>query len=642
MQRKHHAASGQGGENGSIFAARAFPISINALARKRCRGLTSALTAASFLAMAASGALADDAAGQGRSAAQPTNEQLIEKLERMEARIRSLESELHRKGEANAKHGSKARAAATRGKAANGTAEASTAAGAPESQQSATVEPPPPAKRTPGASHLHEAPGFLGRRETTFLEAPRPADTGLFGAAPSGAPEYQQSATVEPPPPGKRTPGEVSNLQEAPGFLGARYTAKLAAPALEQDLFGVAPSPVPGLVIGAYGEFAFGAQQNPAANGQWQTGFDTTRLVLTPSYLFNDNIIFNGEIEWEHGGIATDADDKLRGEINIEQAWVDFRIVPYFNIRAPGIDLVPIDWLNLYHEPTRYYSVLRPELNRGLIPSTWRAPAASIWGQLIEGVNYQFQVNSALEDFGGGPITDARTPLPFPIGYDPGITGIEAVRAARAPIGSFRQLSNYLGYIFRLSYAPTFLPGFDSGTSIYFTPSTTPRGAYSQLNGAPLGRSSLTIFETDFRYHVPDTGFEFRGEFADIIIGNPANLRVNNDLDPVNNVGKSLWGASGEVAYHIPLSPFFGPILGSNWEAVPFYRYTYQNFQTGGFGGTDLNFPVGFGRTQFHVAGIAVFPTPELVLKLNYLRSIDAAPRGISAHSVLGGLGFYF
>jgi hypothetical protein len=587
MPRKQQAASGQGGESGSIFASRARPVYFNALSRKRSCGLTSALTVASVLAMAGSGALADDATGQGRSAAQPTNEQLIEKLERMEARIRSLESELHRKGEADAKHGSKARVANTSSKAAKGTAEASTAAVAPENQQSAAIElPPPPGKKAPGeASHLAPAPGFLGARETAALETPPPADTGLFGAA---------------------------------------------------------PSPVPGLVIGAYGEFAFGAQQNPAAFGQWQTGFDGVRLVLTPTYQFNDNIIFSSEIEWEHGGIATDADDKLTGEINIEQAWVDFRITPYFNIRAPGIDLVPIDWLNLYHEPTRYYSVLRPELNRGLIPSTWRAPAASIWGQIAEGLNYQFQVNSALEDFGGGPITDARTPLPFPIGYDPGITGIEAVRAARAPIGSFRQLSNYLGYIFRLSYAPSFLPGFDGGTSVYFTPSTTPRGAYSQLNGAPLGRSSLTIFETDFRYHVPDTGLEFRGEFADILIGNSSNLRVNNDLDPFNNVGKSLWGASGEVAYHLPLSPFFGPILGSNWEAVPFYRYTYQNFQTGGFAGTDLNFPVGFGRTQFHVAGLAVYPTPELVLKLNYLRAIDAAPGGINSNSVLGGLGYFF
>lgn len=536
--------------------------------------------AVSLLALAGNAALAGEAADP--SPARPTYEQLLEKLDRMEARMRSLEEELHGKRRADANRATSRLASK---KAANGTAEASNLTPPPAAPEPGVAQPAPPGKRAPGeAFHLAEAPGFLGRRYTTYLQAPRPADT---------------------------------------------------------DLFGAAPSPFPGLVMGAYGEFAFGARQNPDAFGQWQTGFDTTRLVLTPSYLFNDNMVFNGEIEWEHGGIAADADDKLTGEINIEQAWVDFRITPFFNIRAPGIDLVPIDWINLYHEPTRYYSVLRPELNRGLIPSTWRAPAASIWGQLMDGVNYQFQINTALEDFGGGPITGAKTPLPFPIGYEAGISGIEAVRAARSPIGGFDQLSNYLGYIFRLSYAPAFLPGFDGGTSIYFTPSTTPRGAYSQLNGAPLGRSSLTFIETDLRYHVPDTGLEFRWEFADILIGNPANLRANNDLDPFNNVGKSLWGASGEVAYHIPLTPFFGPILGSNWEAVPFYRYTYQNFQTGGFAGTDFNFPLGFGRTQFHVGGLAIYPTPELVLKANYIRAIDETG-AISTNSVLGGLGFFF
>jgi hypothetical protein len=99
------------------------------------------------------------------------------------------------------------------------------------------------------------------------------------------------------------------------------------------------------------------------------------------------------------------------------------------------------------------------------------------------------------------------------------------------------------------------------------------------------------------------------GEFADVIFGNPANLRANNDTDPFDNVGKSMFGGSAEVAYHVPLGPIFGPILGSNWEADPFYRYTYQNFQTGGFAGTDFNFPTGLGVMQFHDVGFAVYPT---------------------------------
>jgi hypothetical protein len=501
----------------------------------------------------------------------------------MEAQIQLLKSELHRKTTSEASRGSKTRIGGGRNKAAKERAETASTAVGPTHHQSAAAEPPPPANTaSPGASGLAPAPGFLGAKETTQLETPPPANTGLFG---------------------------------------------------------VAPSPLPGLRIGAYGEFYFGTQQNPVANGQWQTGFDLARIVLTPSYQFNDNIIFNSEIEFEHGGIAFDPDDKLHGTAEIEQAWVDFRIAPYFNIRTPGFDLVPIDWLNLYHEPLNFYSVRRPELDNGLIPTTWAAPAASIWGQITEGLNYQFQVSAALEDFGDdfGLRTDANTVPPYPIPYAPGIDGINALTFAKAPVGDFRQLSNYLGYTFRVGYAPPFMPGFDAGSSVYFTPSTTPRGAHAD-NGVLLGRSSLTIFTTDFRYHVPDTGLEFRGEFADVIIGNPANLRANNDSDPFDNVGKSLFGASGEVAYHIP----FGPILGSQWEAVPFYRYTYQNFQTGGYVGTDLNFPTGSGKMQFHDVGIAVYPTPELVLKLNYTKALNSAPGGAKSDSMLGGLGFFF
>ena len=94
--------------------------------------------------------------------------------------------------------------------------------------------------------------------------------------------------------------------------------------------------------------------------------------------------------------------------------------------------------------------------------------------------------------------------------------------------------------------------------------------------GMLLGRSSLTMFDSEFRYRIPNTGLELRGEGVFVTFGNPANLRANNDSDPTNNVGKTMYGYSGEIAYHFPL----GTILHSEWEAVPFYRYTYQNLQT--------------------------------------------------------------
>ena len=70
---------------------------------------------------------------------------------------------------------------------------------------------------------------------------------------------------------------------------------------------------------------------------------------------------------------------------------------------------------------------------------------------------------------------------------------------------------------------------------------------------------------------------------------------------------KSMFGYSGEIAYHIPL----GTILNSDWEAVPFYNYTYENFQTGGFAGTDTNLPTGAGQRQFQTAALRSSHRPK-------------------------------
>jgi hypothetical protein len=414
-------------------------------------------------------------------------------------------------------------------------------------------------------------------------------------------------------------------------------TGKTAPINPPNSIIGLTDSPVTGMSIGAYGEMKFGLQQNPAAGGQWQNGFDAHRLVLLPTYLITPNIIFNAEIEFEHSGSGFDPDDKLHGTAEIEQIWIDFKVIDQFNWRAPGIDLIPIGYINEHHEPTAFYSVNRPELYNGLIPSTWKAPATSVYGRLADGLYYTLQASSSLEDFGGdfGTRTDANT-VPTG-GYAAGIDGANALGFALPVRGDFKQLSNDVAVAGQLSYSPPVLPGFNSSVSAYYTPNTTPRGAYAD-SGALLGRSSLTMFDAEFRYRVPDTGFEARGEYVFVSFGNPANLRANNDSDPTNNVGKTMYGYSGELAYHLPL----GNILSSDWELVPFYRYTFQNTQTGGFAGTDLNAPTGAGQTQFHTAGIAVFPSPQIVLKATYQKVINRDPAGANSDSVLGGVGFFF
>lgn len=427
------------------------------------------------------------------------------------------------------------------------------------------------------------------------------------------------------------------NAKRAMAAAQTTPTAPLPAKTGDKEILGLADSPVPGLSLGAYGELKFGTMQNPAAGGQWQNGFDATRLVLLPTYAITDNIIFNAEIEFEHGGIAVDADDKLKGAVDIEQVFVDFKILDQFNWRAPGIDLVPIGYINEHHEPTQFYSVNRPEIYNGLIPSTFRVPGSRIYGNLGYGLSYAFQVSQSIEDFGDSfdKRTDANTVALG--GYAAGFNGLEALGLSRPPVGDFKQLGNTLASTGRLDYQPAWLPGFAGSISAYYTPNTTPRGAYADT-GDPLGKSSFALFDAEFRYRVQNTGLELRGEYIRASFGNPANLRANNDGDPTNNVGKTMHAYSGEVAYHVPL----GTILDSEWEAVPFYRYTSQNLQTAGFAGTDLDTPTGAGHTQFHTMGVAVFPSPKLVLKATYQKVKNNDPAGANSDSFLGAVGLFF
>jgi Phosphate-selective porin O and P len=455
------------------------------------------------------------------------------------------------------------------------------------------------------------------------------ADTKASG---SKADDNAQSVT-----PVSRLASAFADSDAPPKFLPAADLSLKAPPAsTNKDLFGVAPSPVPGMKIGSYGEIKFGSMQNPNANGQWQNGFDMGRLVLLPTYQVTDNIVFNAEIEFEHSGSGFDNDDKLHGTAEIEQAFFDIKFNDYFTLRSPGVDIVPISFNNLYHEPTLFYSVQRPELANGLIPTTWVAPSAGFYGKIVDGLNYQVQFSQSAEDFGDDFAHRGADGAPVPGGYAAGVDGLNALGFSHAPLGSFAQLSNQIAFTGRLSYTPSFMPGFAGSSAVYYSPNITPRGAYGTLadgvTQVPLGNNAMTIFDTEARYRVPNTGLELRAEYAYVNFSNPENLRANNDTDPTNNVGKDMYGYSGEVAYH-----FKAP---NDYEIVPFYRYTHQNLQTADIFGVDQNQPTGHGETTFHDVGVAVFPNPSLVFKLNYTKVIDKSVTGAQNDQILGGVGW--
>jgi hypothetical protein len=538
----------------------------------------------------------DSVTRQAALSAQAGNEELLKKLIAMEQRIQSLEKQLKQQRQTASTAAPVAKPAATPSDPK--------AAAAPADPKPPNGEQLPP----PKASPVSKTQIDLARWAASAPAAP----TNLVPAPPTGG----QQQDLLPPLPGG-----------PPAASG------------DKPILGVADSPVAGLSIGAYGETKFGWHQNPAAGGQWQNGFDAHRLVLLPTYAITPNIIFNAEIEFEHAGSGFDPDDKLHGTAEIEQLFVDFLILDQINWRSPGIDLIPIGYINQHHEPTQFYSVNRPPLYNGLIPSTWKAPATSVFGTITDGIKYQLQASSTLEDFGDdfGLRTDANTVPPFPIPYAPGIDGLSGLGFSLPPRGDFRQLNNTVAVAGKLDFTPPFLPGLGWSVSAYYSPNTTPRGAHDDL-GNLLGPSSLLMVDAEFRYRVPNTWLEFRGEVVHVTFGNPANLRANNDTDPTNNVGKTMYGYSGEIAWHIPI----GTILKTEWEAVPFLRYTYQNLQTPGFAGTDLNMPTGAGQTHFYDVGLAVFPSPKVVLKATYQHIKTNNPFGANSDSALGGVGFFF
>ena len=113
---------------------------------------------------------------------------------------------------------------------------------------------------------------------------------------------------------------------------------------------------------------------------------DVHRLVTLFGYQFNRKTQFVSEIEVEHVK-----------EIFIEQAFVKHRLTKSMSLRA-GLLLIPMGFVNEAHEPTFFYTVERPLLDKNIIPSTWREIGFGISGLIpTHSLKYQlYLVNNPL------------------------------------------------------------------------------------------------------------------------------------------------------------------------------------------------------------------------------------------------------
>src|SRR5262245_26515385 len=132
-------------------------------------------------------------------------------------------------------------------------------------QQSRPTPPAAPATAAPGTA---PAPASGGQPASVAS----PTTTSPVGVPPTGVPGAPTAPMVTP-----------TGMVSTPEGLRPSTPGK--------EIFGLFPSPIEGIKMGMYGEFKFGTQQNPNAQGHWQNGFDAARLVLLPTFQFTDNII---------------------------------------------------------------------------------------------------------------------------------------------------------------------------------------------------------------------------------------------------------------------------------------------------------------------------------------------------------------
>jgi len=141
-----------------------------------------------------------------------------------------------------------------------------------------------------------------------------------------------------------------------------------------------------GITFGGYGQIDYNE-----ANGSTPGNLDVHRLVLLFGYKFNEKVSFLTEVEYEHVK-----------EVYVEQAYIKYKASENINVLA-GLMLVPMGIINEFHEPTTYYGVERPNVDKYIVPTTWRELGVGISGNLDNAsLKYQAYMFNGFKSYIGG------------------------------------------------------------------------------------------------------------------------------------------------------------------------------------------------------------------------------------------------
>lgn len=287
---------------------------------------------------------------------------------------------------------------------------------------------------------------------------------------------------------------------------------KLRASQAEKKRSGGVQGFVDRTTIGGYGELHYNNYRGdtPAGVKHKNDEIDFHRFVLFFGHRFNDWISFKSEIELEHAI----AGDGKSGEIELEQAYLDFALNKHYNVKA-GVFLIPMGILNETHEPPTFYGVERNEIEKRIIPSTWWEAGAGVYGEVTEGLSYQVNVTSSL---------NANK---FKSSFADGVRGgRQKVGKANAENLAVSGALNYNG-----------IPGLNIGTAMF-----TGETGQNVNNGVD---ARLTLWDVHARYQ--KDRLDMRALYAR---GHLSDAEELKDVAGIN-AAEDFYGWYVEAAYHV-------------------------------------------------------------------------------------------
>ncbi|MBI9066984.1 MAG: hypothetical protein JEZ09_06805 [Salinivirgaceae bacterium] len=307
------------------------------------------------------------------------------------------------------------------------------------------------------------------------------------------------------------------------------------------------------LTIGGYGEVHYNQSLNSDVKNLGK--LDVHRMVMLFGYKFNERTKFVTELEFEHVK-----------EVYVEQAFLDYRINSFLNLRA-GLMLVPMGIVNEYHEPTTFFGVERPLIDGAIAPTTWREIGIGLTGN-IASASFKYQAY-VMNGFNGYTLDDG--------GKFKGSNGLRSGRqkgaesymssptiAARAEYYGIRGLNIGASGYFGKSQSELF-GGIDMAND-----SLVAIADSSVINIAMLGIDARYTFE----------GLYVRGQFYLTKLGNTDQYNTFTakiKTDAVTGVktneglGNTMIGYYAEVGYNVLKTTSYKS------ELIPFIRYSNYN-----------------------------------------------------------------